>query len=486
MTIPYQVFQDGDVFTPELANLAFSSPVFDGNLTLLGHRNKIQDSELSDTGLKLSFNTVANGLLCSIQSGLTVAYSAGSVRLPNGGVQAISGGAIAVQDGVGYVFVNPLGVVQYAAKLPAVCVPMATVTAAAGSISNISDLRNIGNRLVLPQTNIIKCLGGSNTEDYVAVNGAVLNQGIYYYRNFTVPAGVSISVVNQATIICSGDVNIAGTVVVTPITAGGNNMPINLTANEFVGGSIGQGLGGTGSVYPWGVQSYGSGGSGAAAFCPSGTTPYHCENGGTGGGSLIVEAAGTITVSGLITCNGTNGGRPSSTGGFPAGGGFYTFTYGSATNPIVSTGSGGGSGGFVRLASVVSVTITGNISCNGGNGGNGLANSPSTAAVGCAGCGGGGGVIVLMSPTISNTGTVQALGGTRGTPGLAGAWSQVGDVFSLTGTTLFAVGGVGGLGGGFGGASGFWSTSSAAGITSVSYTPSQNGQVIQRLFLPVG
>lgn len=486
MTIPYQVFQDGDVFTPQLANLAFSSPIFDGDLSLLGHRQKIQDSELSDTGLKQRFNTVADGLFCTIQSGLTVAYTAGSVRLPNGAVQAVAGGAIATQNGNGFIFVNSLGVVQYASRLPAVCVPMAAVTANAGTISNLADLRNIGNRLVLPQTNIIKCLGGSNTEDYVAVNGAVLNQGIYYFRNLTVPAGVSISIVNQATFVCSGDVDIAGTVVVTPITAGGNNMPTNLAANEFVVGSIGQGLGGTGSVYPWGVQSYGSGGSGAAAFNPGSATPFHCENGGNGGGSLIIEAAGSISISGLITCNGTNGGRPSSAGGFPAGGGFYTFTYGSSPNPIVSTGSGGGSGGFVRLASVASINVTGNISCNGGNGGNGLANSSSTPAIGCGGCGGGGGVVVLMSPTISNTGTVQALGGSRGTPGLAGAWSQVGDVFSLTGTTLFAVGGTGGLGGGFGGATGAWSSSSAAGITSISYTPAQNGQVIQRLFLPIG
>ena len=150
--------------------------------------------------------------------------------------------------------------------------------------------------------------------------------------------------------------------------------------------------------------------------------------GGAGGGTLVIRAAGGITIAsgGSISANGGAGSLDDS--------------------DAVSTGGGGG--GVIILASKTSITNSGSISAQGGAGGAGD-DSTLTAASG----GGGGGIVHLLAPSGQITeGTVSVSGGALGSP------APVDN-------------GVGGSGGG--GASG--GNGGSGGVTSGSYGDNTKG-----------
>ena len=98
------------------------------------------------------------------------------------------------------------------------------------------------------------------------------------------------------------------------------------------------------------------------------------------------------------------------------------------------TSGGGGAGGALKVASPVSITITGSLLANGGTGGDAFIGSEAPNCdpqPGAAGGGGSGGVIYLSSPTLTvgSGATISAAGGA------GGAGSE------------FATGGAGGTGG---------------------------------------
>lgn len=446
--LPNTPFTEGDDWTPELAYMAFNSPVFDDQPGYLGHRSKLTDAELSDSAgqIKPRLEAIEDAFKVSVESGLTLRHQAGSVTMPNGGLESKPAGLVVAPDNTtSYVYISPGGNVRCATDPPTIRLLLAKVVAVSGSVSTIEDLRHPATRQLAPIASAVKSFGGSNRTDKVCTAGEVFDQGLYYYQDFTVPAGITITVDKWAKIYCSGNVTINGSVNVTVMASGAAPYSTWVGAGN-VGGLPGSGAGGGsgssafgGSPYPYGAQSFGSGGGLGFANGSTGSA-VNFGAGGRGGGGLWIEAAGTILVTGSI---------------FAKGGSAFAGSISSGTARI--SGSGGGSGGLVLLSSLLSVTVTASaaIDVRGGNGGNGTNNMGSGNAGG--GGGGGGGYVVLISPANNATGATILLNG-----GALGAEADLGG------------GGLGGGGGGgFGGSGGHQSAGSA-------------GKLIVRPFVPIG
>lgn len=441
--LPNTPFSEGDAFSPELAYFAFGAPIFDGQTQYLGHRDKLTDLELSDSSdaLKSRVQTIEGSLKVSGSSGLTMAYASGIVRLPDGSQLSIASGLIAVADNeTSYIWVDPAGAIVTGPTAPVSRLLLAKVVTVGGTVSQLTDLRAVSTRVVQPMAAAIKVFGGTNSTDEVATQSKVYDQGVYFFRNFTVPAGITVTVKQGCKFFCSGSVNILGTVVIT--TAAGGAFAFSSSASGInLGGVSGTGIGagsgsGQGTSYPFILQPFGSGG-GTGFMIGAGVSAL--GNGGSGGGNIWIEAFGPIVVgsSASITAQGGNATAPSIT-----------------STPSQVSGSGGGSGGLIYLASQVSIV------CQAGSvldvrGGTGSVGVNSAAGGANGGGGGGGGYFVAISPSVNLTGANLLLTG-----GLAGAGTSV---------TLGA-----GSGGGFGGQGG---NSTQAGSV---------GQSIVRLYVPLG
>lgn len=279
-------------------------------------------------------------------------------------------------------------------------------------------------------------IGGTSFVDKVCTPGEVFEPGIYYFRNFTVPNTAIISnpvIVNKAVkIYCSGTVTINGYIKVNPVAAGGESLWTSIFSISQQASNIGVGLGNNRNEYSWYLQMFGSGGMSGASVVynnPSGENPVLRAKGGDGGGSFILQAAGTvnIAITGGILTEGENGNVGSTKAVEDVNTGAYTMIPGEIGQGFASiSGSGGGSGGLVYLSSVNSVTIRGTISVKGGNGGNALQApptgiDPALNAPAGGGSGGGGGFIVLVAPVVDNIGaTLNYSPGIRGTDLIAG------------------------------------------------------------------
>lgn len=409
--LPNTPFTDGQDWTAAYANQAFAQ-VFDDQTQYLGHQARLTDDSLSNAAgnIKDRLAAIEAPLKVSVASGLTLTYTAGSIRLPSGAVAALASGLIAVaNNATSFVWVNASGVVETGLVPPAIRLLLARVVTVGGVVSSLEDSRSLTLRAVAPVAGSIKVFGGSNVADKTCTNNEAFDDGFYYYRDFIVPAGVSITVDKYAKIVCSGKIDIAGTITVSQATQGATGLSTGCVATLNLGGGSGTGIGagsgssGTGgSSNSYAVQPHGSGGGGGIM---SGTGSGQFSKGGNGGGGLWLEASGTISVSGSIIAKGTNA------------------TIGVVlTGTLMLSGGGGGSGGLVYLASLISVTLTStcSIDVRGGNGANGVNNTGSNRAVG--GGGGGGGWLVIAAPVVNTTGsTVLLTGGSVGTDAGTGA-----------------------------------------------------------------
>jgi hypothetical protein len=276
--------------------------------------------------------------------------------------------------------------------------------------------------------------------------------GVINCNNFTVNAGVTLTVGSQSLIIyCAGTATINGTVNANGAGPVGGPPTFNSVSSGSltVNGAYGVGPGQSRRTYNPSDFLPGSGGNSAGLELGGGfgAGSGGTNGGGTGGGGFVVRAAGNITVSatGVITANGTSGG--STVGGSS---GFY-----------VIPGSGGGSGGAVILHSDKNITMAGSISVQGGSGGAGTTTYSSNPAVGGGGGGGGGFIILQAGGTLSNTGTTSLTGGGGGTT------NNIATGFGLSGSPGASYGGAGGGGGG----SGVNATAGAAGQYLTSGSP---------------
>ena len=442
-------FVSGSQVTPAIMN-ALNNPIFVTNADDDGEIPKITDADLSDGSdqIKAGWYAFRDGLKVTAGSGLVCNFAAGSVTLPLGTIQAITAGTITMVPGTtstttNYIWVNTAGSVVTGLTYPTVSLPLASVVTASGAISSITDLRP--RFRVQPIASAIKVFGGTGEQgDYTLASGtATLSDGFYYYNNFTVASGATLTISRFAKIHCSGIVTIAGTITVTVFSGGGGAFATGIagSATPTIGGLSGSGPGaGVGSglgsnPYNYAAAPYGSGGASGFFTASAGTGTL--SGGGAGGGGLWIEASGAISVTtGTITARGLNG----SAGAVTAG------------SPIIS-GGGGGSGGLILLSSLVSVTVSASatLDVRGGDGSNAVSGSAR------GGGAGGGGNVVLISPSNNTTGaSILRSAGAFGT-----------DIGS-------------GLGGGDGGSFGGTGGNGAIG------TGSTTGQLVLRAFRAVG
>jgi len=412
---PNTPFTDGDFFIADLATLAFNQ-VFDDQTQWLGHKARLTDDSLSNVAgnIKGRVGNIADAFLPTVVSGLTINIATGTLVLPNGTNLLKPTQNIVVPNNANtFIYADGLGTITSGTTPPVVRRLLAFVIASGGVVTSLTDLRDAGHRQVQPQANVIRTFGGSSTTDFTATNGMTLEDGEYYFRNFTVPSGVLVTVSAFARIICSGNVVIAGQVTVTPASRGCAPLAYDIGAGTVLSAGAGQGLGTSGAGYPYSAQPFGTGGNGCIAFAP-GASWFWSAPGGGGGGCFWIEAAGTINVTGVIFAQGGDGGI----GGANAAKNPVSGAGGGAT--CLVSGSGAGSGGLIRLSSTISITIGGSaiLSVQGGVGGNAISNGLGTSAglIG-GGFGGSGGYIVLGAPSINTTGaTLDLAGGFSGVP----------------------------------------------------------------------
>jgi hypothetical protein len=239
--------------------------------------------------------------------------------------------------------------------------------------------------------------------------------------NFSVSAGVTLTVPSGTVIRATGTVAISGTITVLQST-----MPAYQAAIADSSGDAGIALPGF-SLRK--LLKPGLGGGGSGGIIPYGT--FSPAGAGFGGGSIVILAEGAMTISGSITANGGGPGSDS---------------YGDSL--------GGGAGGIIILASKTSINNAGTLSATGGQG-NAAGTFPSGFVTYAPGGGGGGGVVHLLSP--SNTaGTVNVGGGAIGS-GSAGSYTS--------GNGGGASGGNGGLGTQYDNNNGTVTVSATAGST---------------------
>ena len=433
--MPKTLFANGQRLFANWLN-AMQSIAFDDQ-DLDGHYPRLLDDALSlaPGNIRADFRLFADALKVTHDSGLTVDIAAGVVTLPNGLAATVAATSKTLPASqISFLWVDTTGAVQFGADLPVRSVPIARfeATATTMAVNGLTDLRS--RFTVSPQSRAIRVYGGQSVTDMVISSNATLG-GRIYCRNFTVNAGVTVSVPGgYLEIIASGAVSIAGTINVAPPVAGGSGFSGGASAGNFFAES-GRGIGGGGGhnsnalpAYNFASSPLGSGGaSGFASVTAGGSaTNLTLARGGFGGGAFIVDAALAVIVSGAINCNGGNGLIGS-------------WTSGSGT--IVAAGAGGGSGGLIRMGSLESVTATAAAQLNvqGGAGGPGSSlNYTPLSAFG--GGGGGGGWIVCQAPTVNLTGATVLLNG-----GAAGATFGTGA--GIAGSVGASFGGVGGVGG---------------------------------------
>lgn len=225
------------------------------------------------------------------------------------------------------------------------------------------------------------------------LNSSALGGLTAEFTDFTVNAGVTLTVPSGTVIKCTGNCTINGTITVEKAASNGHP-GIGMSP-----GSLNAGGTGIASWFQSGtnflrIPPYGGG---------AGAKPNATLTGGEGGGSFAVYAQGSINISatGRIEANGV-----SSTQTAPVG--------------IGVPGGGGGAGGLIVLVSKSTITLSGVLRANAGNGSNGYDGNAGNAEGG--GGGGGGGLIAMVTPTSPTiTGATQTSAGTAGQTGGASA-----------------------------------------------------------------
>lgn len=435
--MPKTVFVQGTAVTPAFLN-NLNNPRFNDN-DEDGEYERLTDDALSNTpgNIKPQWQAFRDALLVTAATGLSVNIAAGAITRDDYTVGTVSATSRSLTaNSTTFIWVDNTPSVQTGASLPSRCFPLAQVVTGAASITSVSDLRD--RYVIKPPTRAVSVFGGGNTTDLSYGSNITLG-GRIDCRNFTLSAGNTITVSSGFLWIkASGNVSIAGIINVSPIVAGGFGFS-GLCNPQHYPAESGRGLGGGGGhngaaalKYPHTAALLGSGGASGFASIAGGTPQITQSRGGFGGGAVIIEAAGTITIGGTIFCDG--------------GAGTVASASSIGASSIVMPGGGGGSGGLIVLASLTSVTASAGsqLSIRGGSGASGYIANYSGQAQG--GGGGGGGYLVVQSPS-NNLGAATVFL----TGGVAGATVGTGSaVAGSIGGTYSGLGGLGGFAGGSG------------------------------------
>ncbi|QLF85132.1 hypothetical protein [Nostoc phage YongM] len=178
--MPRKVFNNGDILYAEDVN-TIGLPFVDGQ-DLLGHGLKIEDNSLSDApeNIKNRFYTWYNRFKVSIQSGLILDVSQGTISV-NGNIISFPPQTInAINNTTSFIWigktdVDPAIALRVSQTLPEICIPLARVIAASGSISSVTDLRDVSVDVLPPSipdavpvgTSIISLTPGAVPAGYI-------------------------------------------------------------------------------------------------------------------------------------------------------------------------------------------------------------------------------------------------------------------------------------------------------------------------------
>lgn len=462
------VFTPGTIVSSDFLN-AINNPVFDGQ-AIDGHRAKVSDAELSDTGIKSKVDEQLRAFTVSIGAGDDVDITGGTFLSVDNVFTSLASSSLTISgNGTHYIFIDRNGSFGFSGAIPSVGLLLAKLVVS-GASRTLTDLRSVN--VLRPQANTIKIFGGHGEElsfralasgvdgwvgnEYHAVNPTLTGQ--YNFSNFTVNAGATVTITNGAILNCTGIFTVAatGTIVVQDMASGGGSFTGTITGQTDVWSNSGAGIGGASGHNNTAAKTYtaytskiGSGGASAYFKSRINTAPTATNlaevisivsgEGGNGGGYLEVNSVGGIFIDGTILANGTEATNNVYNSGLVSGQFF------------LAGGAGGGSGGTVWLRSLQSVLLANGsiIEAKGGNGGNGLVSSNVSATYTArGGGGGGGGRVIIESPSNNTAGsTVTVIGGNPGTNGGYG------------GSTL-----QGSSGGSYGGQGGISATAGSAGV----------------------
>jgi hypothetical protein len=224
---------------------------------------------------------------------------------------------------------------------------------------------------------------------------AVPDGGVFNFTTVNIPSNVTVRFLRNSkntpvTILASGDVTIAGSIVVDAGAAPGSG------AGQGGPGGFDGGMGGN----PTGITNNGDTGEGPGGGTGGfGNQGNGCPLGGGGGG---FGGAGAVGEGGSAAGGGAGGPRYGSSALVPliggSGGG------GGSTYQSTAGGGGGGGGGAILIASSGDISLSGLVSARGSNGGTGAA----------GGGGGAGGAIRLVANAVRGSGQLLAPGGTTG------------------------------------------------------------------------
>jgi hypothetical protein len=274
------------------------------------------------------------------------------------------------------------------------------------------------------------------------------------YTSFNLSAGAVLNCSQPLWLKVTGDVTIAGTINMAPCVKGGQRHRGFYTTGYYTGYN-GSGFGASSGVndappaiYTYLASPIGSGGSGGhlavGSYAFSQGNPMLWDSatiaacsGGNGGSFIVIEATGTITITGTINASGQDGGDVSNATGADGGAIVGSPSFG---------GGGGGSGGLVWLRALTAINLSGTAQINvkGGAGGQGYFNSGGVN-IACSAGGGGGGFFVCEATAVNlssasifmdgGTSTYPVIGqggvcgasfaGQGGSPGQAGSIGQM-------------------------------------------------------------
>jgi hypothetical protein len=303
---------------------------------------------------------------------------------------------------------------------------------------------------------------GSDGDNIVAVSGALTStSGTFQFENLTIQNGITVTIPSGIVVRCRGNFINRGTITVGDGARGGG-IGCNGTCN------------GSNQSIPHGNYPHPG-----IAF----STPQFGEIGdntaarfGGGGGTGVTATVAKLLLRPGLFGGGGGLGISAFSGGLSGGGSLVILAKGSvlndtgsviranASNPSI-IGTGGAGGGVIILASATQLTNSGTIEAKGGSGLGASGISPNGS-----GGGGGGGIVHLISPIITAAGTANVSGGA------GGAALPPGTI-----TSTFRIGGVGGAGsGGNGGGGGAILTTGAANAAAAGTT----GHALQTLADP--
>ncbi len=388
-----------------------------------GFLRQLTDDQLSDElpNVKPQWQNFRDELLVTAGSGLSVNYRGGVAYSTTYQPLVIAPGTLALTNNAdNFIYVDNSGVVWASTRPPRTAFRMAVATTLNGQITQVLDRRR--RFQVAPPFSHLRVLGGNAESGDYDLSGSDTLTGKRTFRSFRLRATALLTITKYLHLEVAEDVVIdAGAVInITQASSGGTG--ITAVNASIVGGYPGVGPGTSGTDIPSAIyedfdwfpigSGAASGFSGTNLSSSSNTVAYcYLATGGAGGGGILIECGGTVTINGSIIAKGGNASLGSSSV--------------SGNTNIVITGAGGGSGGRIKISCPNSVTLgaTSVLNVSGGNG-------CDAVSLGGGGGGGGGGRIIVVSPTVNLIQGYQILlaggSGGAGTPttvrgGTAGA-----------------------------------------------------------------